>query len=567
MLLVPVLASCASKSHKPKDAPPAPPDSGQMRELPLPRMNAPPTAPAAAQSATQPSATAQSSPAAQPATQPSAAASRAAPPDATAWPLEVSGENVKFEVHEPVTESWDKGVLVARSLVLAQPAGEGKPVPGSVTMKAVAEVNSAAGVVSLVDLEVLGADFSTAPGTTQAWRESLRSSLPGKIKTVGLAHLEEGRAAVQARQQAGAAASVLPPRILISEKPVVLVYIDGDPRYVPLKGTNWTGVLNTNVLLLKDPAGTLYLRIYDGWVSSPSLQGPWQVASAPPGAAQLEQTARATGRVNLLPGKPDANGRSTALSDGPLPRILVATAPTALIILDGAPRFTRIPGTSLEYATNTSAHLLRDTESRSLYVRVGGYWFRAGDVNGPWEHVPIASLPQGFSMIPDDSPKRGVKTSVVHAKTSASTTDRAWNIVAADPSSATLSYSLAGDPVLKPIRGTQLNYVANASVPMIQVDINNWYAVQEGVWFHAAEATGPWTVTKQVPPEIYAIPPTAPIYRAIQSRAISSSTDVVYYGYSTPDSLGPEGGAIGVEDQGADYQYTPPSNLYWGWFY
>jgi hypothetical protein len=126
---------------------------------------------------------------------------------------------------------------------------------------------------------------------------------------------------------------------------------------------------------------------------------------------------------------------------------------------------------------------------------------------------------------------------------------------------------MSGDPVLEPIRGTQLNYVANASVPLIQVDINNWYAVQDGVWFHAAEATGPWTVTNHVPPEIYAIPPTAPIYHAIQSRAISSSTDVVYYAYPTGVALPSEGGAIGVEDQGADYQYTPPSSLYWGWFY
>jgi hypothetical protein len=70
-----------------------------------------------------------------------------------------------------------------------------------------------------------------------------------------------------------------------------------------------------------------------------------------------------------------------------------------------------------------------------------------------------------------------------------------------------------------------------------------------------------------VPPQIYAIPPTSPIYHAVHSRVISSSTDVVYYGYPTAGSLGPEGGAIGVEEQGSDYQYTPPSNLYWGWYY
>jgi hypothetical protein len=141
------------------------------------------------------------------------------------------------------------------------------------------------------------------------------------------------------------------------------------------------------------------------------------------------------------------------------------------------------------------------------------------------------------------------------------------NVVAADPRTATLSVSLDGDPVLEPIRGTQLNYVANASVPIIQIDIDNWYAVQNGVWFRSTEATGPWTVTNRVPPQIYAIPPGVPIYHAIHSRVMASSTDVTYYGYPGAGSHFGEGGATGVEEEGGDYQYTPPSGMSWGWFY
>jgi hypothetical protein len=438
-------------------------------------------------------------------------------------------------------------------------------VPGSVLMKASAEVDSGAGVVKLVDLEMLGENFPPGVDKTQAWQEFLRFSLPPKIKTVGLARLESGKAVVQSRQAAALAATRTAPKIIISEKPAVLVYIDGDPHFVPVKGSDWVGVLNTSVLLVKDASGTFYLHLYDGWISAASLQGPWEVAQPPPVAAGLEQTARAASRANLLLGKPDVNGRHPVLSNSPLPEIVVSTQPAALIVLNGAPRFVRISGTTLEYAANTSAHLFRDAETNSLYVRVAGDWFGASKVDGPWTHVPVASLPPAFSAIPDDSPKRKVKASIPRAQ--APVTACTSNILSADPGSATLSVTMSGDPVLEPIRGTQLNYVANASVPLIQVDINNWYAVQDGVWFHAAEATGPWTVTNHVPPEIYAIPPTAPIYHAIQSRAISSSTDVVYYAYPTGVALPSEGGAIGVEDQGADYQYTPPSSLYWGWFY
>jgi hypothetical protein len=440
-------------------------------------------------------------------------------------------------------------------------------VNGLVVIKGITEVDAAAGIVSLQDLKVKGTEFSGPANKTQGWQEFLRFALPDKIKTVSLASLQSGQDVVKTRQQASAATDITAPTIVFSEKPAVLVYIDGDPRYVPIKDTGWTGVVNTTVLLLKDATGTLYLRLYDGWVSAGSLQGPWKVAPKPPFAARIEQAALATGRLNLLPGKPDANGKGPTLSSKRLPQIVVSTQPAALIVLDGPPRFVGVPGLPLEYATNTSAHVFRDIQSSTLYVRVGGNWFRAKVVTGPWEHVPVTSLPSAFAAIPDNSPKRGVKSALAQAQAPGSASADGMTVVAADPLSARLNVVMNGDPVMEPIRGTQLNRVANASVPIIQVDINNWYAVQNAVWFHSAMATGPWTLTNYVPPEIYAIPPTSPIYHAIHSRVLSSSSDVIYYGYPTTGSLAPEGGATGVEDQGADYQYTPPSSLHWGWFY
>lgn len=553
-LFVLPLAACGSKNPKPDNKPP-PPVAGVMRDLFPPQPAKPKTTPAAASSTP----AAQSSTTPPPGAAAPAAAAAAAAAGATQWPLKLSSEGVAFEVHEPSADSWTEGILAGRVLVVAQPPSA-QAVNGLVTFKAITQVNEAAGVVALQEVEVRDTSFSAPADKTQGWQEFLRFALPDKIKTVSLKRLEAGQAEAMARQSR-ATASVAVPRIIISEKPAVLVYIDGEPNYVRVRGTDLMGVLNTRVLLLKEPAGTLLLRLYDGWVSGASVDGPWTMVPPPPGARELEARAVETGHANLLSGKADAQGNMPHLSNATLPRIIVSTEPAGLIVLNGAPQFETIPGTSLQYATNTSAHLFKD-ERGGLYVRVGGNWFRAPGANGPWTHIPIASLPPGFSKIPDDSPKANVKGSIVKAMTIP-----AWQVSSAKPGITNLTYSLGGDPVLKPIPGTQLNYVANASVPMIQVDINNWYAVQEGVWFHASEATGPWTVTRSIPPEIYAIPPTTPIYHAIQSRAISSSTDVVYYGYPTTGSLAPEGGATGVEEQGADYQYTPPSSLYWGWYY
>ena len=289
-----LLAACGSKKQIPFDP-------GQMHELNLPRQASAPEPAAAQPPVAQPSAAGQSPSAAQPsqAAQPKPgelppASLGAADSAITVWPLILSSENVTFQVHEPTLESWQDGVLIARCLVLAQPPGNQPPVNGLAVIKGITQVDAAAGIVSLQDLKVKGTEFSAPADKTQAWQEFLRFSLADKIKTVSLASLQSGQDVVKTRQQASAAADIAAPIIIFSETPAVLVYIDGDPRYVPVKGTKLTGVLNTRVLLLKDASGIFYLRVYDGWVSSKSLQGPWKIASPPPGADKLEQKAIAT---------------------------------------------------------------------------------------------------------------------------------------------------------------------------------------------------------------------------------------------------------------------------------
>ena len=546
-VLLPLMAACGSSGPKQEAAKRAP-----MRDLfppvargdPIPDPSAPPKteSPAPPQEAATP------------------------PVEATGWPVTVASGNVTFQIHQPVLDAWRDNQLTFHSLVVGAAGGQ-KQMPGAALMTAKINDDRSAGTIVLRDLQVTDVRFPDQ-AMTAAWTPLLRKVLPENIKSVQRSRLESGKSAIQARERAAATATVAVPRIIISQKPAVLAYIDGEPRYVPLRTGNLTRVVNTRVLLLRNPSGTSYLHLYDGWVSASSLQGPWVVASPPAGAAKLEQAARDAGSVNLLLGKSDAKGRSASLKNGALPAIIVSTTPAALVVLDGAPTFTPIPGTSLQYATNTSAHLFRDTKTKSLYVRAGGHWFRAGAAAGPWEYVPAANLSAAFAAIPNDSPKRGVKSALAAAIDPQSAAGAAApSVVAVDKKTARLSVTMDGDPVLQPIAGTQLNLVANASVPIIQVDIDNWYAIQNGVWFHGSTVTGPWTATDTIPAEISAVPPSSPIYSAIHSHVLSSSTDVIYYGYPGPGSHVGGGGAIGVEDQGADYQYTPPSGLYWGWTY
>ena len=498
------------------------------------------------------------------------AAPVADPAKAPKWPHVVAANGVSFEVYAPQVDAWDGEALLAHALVKALAAGHAEPAIGALRMTARTAVDDGAKTVALQDLRVTAARFPGAPDKTQAaWLETLRAGLPRQADGVSLDRVESGVAVARARERGAAVVRVSAPQVVIAKKPAVLVYIDGEARYVPVKGTELSGVLNTRALLIKDAEGRHHLRLYDGWVSAETLRGPWAVTKPPAEAAKLEQMARASGRANLLRGKADPQTkRRPTLKNESLPQILVATKPTALLVLAGEPHFEPVAGTSLQYATNTSAHLFRDVEAKQLYVRIAGYWFRSGSTAGPWEFVAADRLPDSFAAIPDDSPKRGVKAGVAAAKRENAAPARgiAPVMVAAHPERTSLHLALDGDPRVEPVEGTQLHYVANASLPVIQVDDRRWFAVQKGAWFNAETVAGPWRLTDSVPPEIYAIPPSSAIYPAIHSRVYSSSDDVVYFAYE-PSLLGISGGAIGVEDQGEDYQYTPPTGMYWGWFY
>jgi hypothetical protein len=497
-------------------------------------------------------------------------AAPAAAAKAPQWPHIVAANGVSFEIHAPQVDAWDGEALLAHALVKAQPGGRKQPAIGAVRMTARTEIDEGAKTVALQDVQVTAARFPGAPDKTQvAWFETLRAGLPQQVDGVALERVESGIAAVRARERGAAVLSVVAPRVVIAKKRTVLVYIDGEPRYVPVKGTQLSGVLNTRTLLIKDAKGRHYLRLYDGWVSAESLRGPWSVTKPPPAAAQVEKVARASGRANLLQGKPSPKTRRRpSLKSGSLPQILVATKPTALLVLEGEPRFEAVAGTPLQYAANTTAHLFRDVETKQLYVRIGGYWFRSSSTVGPWEFVPAERLPESFAAIPDDSPKRGVKAGIAAAKQEHAAPARgiAPVMVAASPTRTSLYLTLDGDPRLEPVEGTQLGYVANASIPVIRLDDRRWFAIQNGAWFSAETVAGPWRLADSVPPDIYAIPPSSAIYPAIHSRVYSSSGDVVYFAYE-PSLLGISGGAAGAEDQGEDYQYTPPAGMYWGWFY
>jgi hypothetical protein len=311
----------------------------------------------------------------------------------------------------------------------------------------------------------------------------------------------------------------------------VVVHVDGAPVYAPVAGTGYQRVVNTRALLFRDGSGRHVLRLGEAWLVAPGLAGPWRAAQPSPA----------------------------------VPAVHVATAPTELIVTEGAPDWAPVGGaTQLLYVKNTTGHVFKHLRDQATYVLVSGRWFRGPSLDGPWTFVAARAMPSDFTRIPDQSPKENVKASVPG-------TPQAEEALIANgiPQTARVHRKSArltfpqydGEPQLRPIEGTTLQYVANTSTPIIRVDARSYYAVENGVWFTSGFLAGPWRVAVSVPSAIYSIPPSSPLHFVTYVRVYDATPDVVYVGY-TP---GYQGTVVsgGVVVYGTGYVYTPWVGTVW----
>src|SRR5439155_10411586 len=304
--------------------------------------------------------------------------------------------------------------------------------------------------------------------------------------------------------------------------------------------------ITTRALLLQD-RGTFYVHVFDGWMQGGALTGPWTVATSPPAAlAPAMRAAVAANEVDLLSGtsadstQPDSTQADStpppSLAKGQVPAVYVSTTPTELIVTDGAPDYVPIPGTRLLYVQNSTGRVFKSTADNDTYVLISGRWYRAPSTDGPWTYVPGKELPADFAKIPDSSPVENAKASVPGTSEA-----REAAIANSIPQTATVKRAgttmdpaptIDGAPEYRPIEGTTLGYVLNASLPIIEVGPSEFYSVANGVWFVATSVGGPWSAAASVPAEIYAIPPSSPLYHVTSVQVYGRTADVVSTGYA-----------------------------------
>ena len=471
-------------------------------------------------------------------------------PIAAAWPHTIDVNGASVTVYEPQAIDWpNHATLRARAAIAIGPAGAAHPILGTIEISGKTQVDPANDLVYFSQPTLLSSSFP-ALDTSHAYQLQTRiaaflSTMPVKIIPLDTILLSLNQTPV-----AMAPVNNAPPTIYYSAQPASLLVFDGEPVLAPLATTGLTYAVNTNWDVIQDTAdgGTWYLRNNGSWLVAQAYTGPYEPAGPlPPAFSRIPDDADFGAIRKAVPGKP--------LPAGTVPVVFVATKPAEIIVTAGPPAFAPVSETALNAVTNTGSVLFLYRPTSTFYYLVSGRWFSAASLYGPWTFA-TPNLPADFAQLSPDGAYGNLLAAVPGTAAA-----QAAVLKARIPTQATLSRTLttvsvtyAGAPKFVPVAGTTMLYATNTPYQVIDVS-GLYYVCYQGAWFVGHTPAGPWALAASVPPVIYTIPPSSPVYNVTYVQVYGSTPAAVTYGFTSGYLLGFV--TAGVLAYGTGYYYPP----------
>lgn len=225
----------------------------------------------------------------------------------------------------------------------------------------------------------------------------------------------------QAKQQGGDPDSAAPavtsaPDIIIRTKPTELIQTNGEAQFATIDGTQLLYVKNTDNDIFRSIQDQKYYILLSGrWFNSGSLDGPWNYISSDKLPADFAKIPEGSDKDNVLASVAGTDAAREAVMDAQVPQTAAVSRSEAKceVSYDGTPEFKQIDGTSLAYAVNTSASVIKD--GNTFYVCQNGIWFTGTTPNGPWSVAN--SVPADVQKIPSSNPLHNTKYVYIYDST------------------------------------------------------------------------------------------------------------------------------------------------------
>jgi hypothetical protein len=472
------------------------------------------------------------------------------------WPRAyTTNSGAALVLYQPQVSDWkDQKLMTAYAAASYTPPGASKPALGTMQIEADTTVSVAERLVDFSKYRIVEANFPTLPKEQlQTVTAEVTTSVPPQERVIALDRVLAAidKSQIIPKNVEGVKAD--PPPIFFSQAAAILVNIDGDPIWSPIKENDLKFAVNTNWDLFQhEPTKTYYLLNNDAWLKTTDLKGKWEPAGQLPESFKKLPADDNWKEVRAnLPGK---KGKPTT--------VFVSTVPAELILLQGQPNYQLVQGTSdLLWVSNTESDVFRLGKAGTVYFLVAGRWFSSPGFTGPWTFA-TPGMPAAFKQIPLEHPRSRVLAAVPG-------TDQAAEAVllASIPQTARVSrkevkapaVAYQGDPKFEQIPSTTVARAVNTDKDIIKVG-DLYYLCFEGVWFVSKAPTGPWTVADSIPKSVYEIPVSSPAHSVTYVTVEESNDEWVTFAAAAAFT----GVMIawGCAVWGTGY-YHPP---YWGWY-
>lgn len=463
------------------------------------------------------------------------------------WPKTISAANGDLiKIYQPQPESYTNNILKSRAAISLVQSGKTDPVFGTYWFTAQAPGNGS--TVSIQSLEVT--DIRFPADMDDAKINDIKSTLQNEVPKMNVRiPQQELQNALNLNQEQAKLSSTInnaPPKVIYSTKPSMLVLIDGTPKLQMNSDWGVEAVVNSPFTIVKNNDGRFYLYGGKRWYTAPDATGPYSYTASVPGNLQNVQAAvdKAAAENAANSAKADDDGtndnsadQNAAANSDVIPQIIVSTEPAELIQSNGEPNFTPVEGTALLYVKNSGNDIFMNVNSQQYYVLLAGRWYKASNLKSTWQYIPSNELPADFAKIPEGSPKDNVLASVAgtEAANDAVMDAQVPQMAKVDRKTATSDVTYDGNPQFENITGTDMQYSVNSSNSVLSYR-GRYYTVDNGVWFVANSANGPWTVATDRPDEVDRIPPSYPVYNMKYVDVYDVTPDYVWMGY-TPGYL------------------------------
>ena len=199
------------------------------------------------------------------------------------------------------------------------------------------------------------------------------------------------------------------------------------------------------------------------------------------------------------------------------PKVIIASKPSLLVLIDGMPQMGDVPGLKLRSVINTRSIILFDDGKQRYYLRVQDWWLQAKELEGPWEYANDLS-----------GDMKKAEETVKQNQAQSSEGDEAKQQPSLKGSGKKVEFAAEipvvhvvdgpaelietkGEPKYSPIAGTGLEYLSNTNGNIFRLG-GQQYILLAGRWFKSATLDGPWTFITEadMPPDFAKIPTDNP---------------------------------------------------------